>query len=215
MNKIRRKILLNPQKSETGNSPHTHLISDVQGLQTALNDKGFGPQDFPYTDRWFHGLCFGGRSYNQTSPTQIWYVQVLFSKAITISHLGFIMVNTGTSFRLGVYTSNSNSYPGGLLYDTGNITSTGNAFYSHVVSPALTLQPGLYYLAFRNSTNSTGGAFKGYCSVVDSTNINITTDRGPVFLESVAGFGALPASANAEPLSAGQAGPLIFMRKSA
>lgn len=176
---------------------------------------GYSTQDFPYIGRWFHGLCSGGRLYTQTSPTQIWYAPILFSTPVTLDGMAFIMSNTGTTFRMGIYDTDSSSRPNNRLYDSGNITSTGNAFYSHTISSSITLQPGMYFLAFCNSANATGGVFKLYSSVTDSTSLNIGTDRGPIWHGTAVAYGALPATAGAVGVTASAQAPLIFLRRSA
>lgn len=191
----------------------TGTLSNQTDLQNALNAKGTSPEQTVPIGRWFHQLCFGPRNYAQTGADEIRYWPVYIDSTITIDALGHIFVNS-SNIRIGLYTSNSNNYPSTLLYDSGNISVAGLAFYTHTIASPITLTKGVYFLAYQSQVNATGGVCKNICVVTDTQNININADKASVLIEYIA-YGAFPVNPGTLYALTTNNVPLIYMRRSA
>lgn len=82
-----------------------------------------------------------------------YYVPFIFPSATNITNLGCLLIATAlsNSVRLGIYSNTSDNKPGNLLAETASIlTGTGQSlgFKSETVS--VSVQQGLYWLAFVN-----------------------------------------------------------------
>jgi hypothetical protein len=61
-------------------------------------------------------------------------------------------LGTGSNIRLGIYRDSGNCYPGGLLFDSGNLSAASTGIKSATITAAVqTFQPGLYWLTYENS----------------------------------------------------------------
>ena len=79
------------------------------------------------------------------------FTPLFISSAITIDRIGAEVVSggvSGTTYRLGVYSSNSNDEPGSLLLDAGTIDTSTTGLKQITIS--LTLSAGLYYICGAN-----------------------------------------------------------------
>ena len=58
----------------------------------------------------------------------------------------------GSNCRLGIYYDNGNCYPGALIFDSGNLATTGTGEKAATITAGLqTFNPGLYWLTYENS----------------------------------------------------------------
>jgi len=80
---------------------------------------------------------------------------LIINKAVTFSALR-VQASTGvaaTNFRIGIYTSNASGYPDRLIPGSDTLSFDGNSTLVQVgtFSAPITLQPGLYWIAYNAS----------------------------------------------------------------
>jgi hypothetical protein len=93
-------------------------------------------------------------------------VPVFISESITIDRIGAECVTAvaSSTFRLGIYTSDSNGLPANLVLDAGTIdTSTTGA---KTITISQTLTPGLYYLTGCQQGGATNATMRGYHNIM-------------------------------------------------
>jgi hypothetical protein len=87
----------------------------------------------------------------------------------------------GSSARIGIYYDNGNQYPGALVTgsDVGALTTTITGVQTNTFVSAITLQPGLYWLAF-------------VCNATAPVIIGFTLGNTPAILGIDSGLGTAP-----------------------
>ena len=118
------------------------------------------------------------------------------SRLITLDRLAFNVStqSNGQNARIGIYSSHSKSdlYPDTLIYDSGNLSTTGTGVKNGATSLSISLTPGLYWFAMNCSSTPTVRGFV----VADCYSIfgyNNTLNGSPnVGLIATLAFGALP-----------------------
>lgn len=97
-------------------------------------------------------------SFQSFVHTEMWLVPVWVDRATTIDALACISgeaVNTGTTIRLGIYDTDGSGEPNNLLAEG---TIAAGSLGLRTVAASLTLQPGLYWLAFQDDNGHPGNA---------------------------------------------------------
>lgn len=156
-----------------------------------------------------------GRSFTLNSA---YFFPFIFPAATTISRLGAFLVSTALSntIRLAIYDNTANNEPGDLLDETATIsTGTGQALGFKYETVDVTVQQGLYWLAFVNqgSVPSTFQAtgFRPYYFPQGSFSSPVTTSAVQFFHYTQTGVtGAFPATATPVLLDSGAA-PRVFV----
>lgn len=105
-----------------------------------------GPFQFtPKSGHYFRGI--DNQTSAATTQDRLTFTRVILQKAVSIDRIG-VNVNTGaagSTIRLGAYASDTNGYPGALLFDAGTVDSSGTGFLTITISK--TIGPGLVHLA--------------------------------------------------------------------
>lgn len=115
-----------------------------------------------------------------------------------------VHITTGTTgnIRLGIYNDNGSGLPGTLALDSGNMAITGTGVLTATVS--ITLQPGVYWLAYVTDTANTLAGFAAsgpFLNVLGFGSASFNAGIGNMVLVAHT-FGALP-----DPF--GAAGPAV------
>jgi hypothetical protein len=114
---------------------------------------------------YFVGQMVTGRVSGAANTTlalpanQLQAYPIRILRAITISTLSTIITTAaaGSTFRVGIYNDNGSLYPSTLVTgsDAGLMVGTATGAQATNLSPAITLQPGLYWLAICTNVSFT------------------------------------------------------------
>jgi hypothetical protein len=120
----------------------------------------------------------------------------------------------GSTYRLGIYSSNSSNFPSSLVLDAGTASTSGSGNFAITISE--TLSAGLYWLAGVHQTNQgTGLAVRGsttgvFAAFLPSGTVSGGIDVNPSTCFTVASVtGALPSTVSSPSVSSG--GPVIHL----
>lgn len=110
------------------------------------------------TSRYTFGIpcnqMIGTTSVN-VGADSIYYSPMLITEPVSIDMVAFDITSTPAAARnqrFAIFAVDSNMQPtGSALLDTGSISVDAIASYSKLISPAVTLQPGLYLVAWNRS----------------------------------------------------------------
>jgi hypothetical protein len=95
-----------------------------------------------------------------TSPAAnlLWALAFIVGKTTKFDTIGFNQTTASTSgnSHVGIYRDNGNCYPGALIFDSGDIaTGSGTGERAVTITSSLQVfQPGLYWLAYEQDTNT-------------------------------------------------------------
>jgi len=155
-----------------------------------------------------------------TSPAlgTLWAYPLIVSKTTKFDTINFSVTSVSTAGKshVGIYADNGNSYPGALIFDSGDIDTTGTGIKATTITSAKQVfQPGLYWLAYEQDTAT--GQYRILCglgTVMNVMAVNINTTANQMWHYNVAHtFGALPdpytAAANLSNTSSAAGTPLV------
>jgi hypothetical protein len=115
------------------------------------------PWNINYRSGYYYEPMIGATLATATqTKNRLLFTPLFISQSITIDRIGAEVVSggvAGTTYRLGIYSSNSNDEPSALLLDAGTIDTSTTGLKQNTVS--LTLTAGLYYVCGVNQ-GSTG-----------------------------------------------------------
>lgn len=122
---------------------------------------------------------------------------VLKTTTFDISIINVTAGGAGSTARTAIYFDNGNMYPGALVTgsDVGTYTTTGTGVQTQTFATPITLQPGLYWLAFNCSATAptvSGIPFANLPAILGWTNANPPV-AGVGWSVSLA-FAAMPAT---------------------
>lgn len=145
----------------------------------------------------------GTTTQRSFSLNYVYYVPFIFPSATTLSKLGVMLISTALSntVRLAIYDSDENNKPANLLAETTTVqTGTGQATGFKALDIEVTVEKGLYYLAFVNqgSVPSTflANNFRSYFIPQGTLDSPVTTASNTYQHWNQSGVtGAFPASA--------------------
>lgn len=121
------------------------------------------------TGRYYDSLLFSGVTLATVAFGNVAMGELFaIPNVVTVTSIG-IEITSGTSgsLRAGVYTMNSDGFPGTLVSDVGQGAQTGAVGFAGI-STSLTLNPGWYWIFVSSSATSLGGIRQSSTAVIHS-----------------------------------------------
>jgi hypothetical protein len=186
--------------TNSGTSTSANIGIDLSNI--AL--KYANPWQITYRSGYFYESTTGGTINTSQFTRNRLHVQPLFiNQSITIDRIGAecTAAVASSTYRLGIYSANSNGVPTSLILDAGTIDTSSTGLKTITINQ--TLNAGFYYLAF---------IYQGGVSLATMRAINANTGNySPVAGTSMAGStyytsfiedgftGAMPSTMNPSP----------------
>jgi len=94
-------------------------------------------------------------------------IPFVVSKVMTVDQMAINVTTAGaggtTAARVGIYADNGNNYPGALVVDAGQVTTmTATGVKTFTTGLPVTLDPGLYWLAYVHSCSTTAPTMRAF-----------------------------------------------------
>jgi hypothetical protein len=144
----------------------------------------------------------------------------IVSRVTTFSKIGINCTTLGaaSTARVAIYQDNGNLYPSNLISgsDVGTLATSGTGFLTNTFVTAITLQPGLYWLAFNVSATAptvSAWAVAQLNPILGNTGANPPVP-GVGWSVSLA-FGAMPSTFTASGAALVASAPAVFLQSTA
>lgn len=205
-------VTINTTSSQTIEGSLTATIA-TRGQVLDVYSDGSNWRAANSTDKPYHAFKAKGATLNRwyanetkintATATQtvvaatMYALPLIVAKTLTIDSVAIQVVasGAGSAAEVGIYYDNGNMYPGALLQDFGSQATTGTGVKTYSTGLPLTVQPGLYWLAFVCS--ATAPTISGYpvgvlLPLLGTTSV-LTAAQGVGWSVAQA-YGALPST---------------------
>jgi len=176
------------------------------------------PRSLGYTVGKYYGpSTWGGGIFGPNFTTgSVYYVPFLARKRQAFDRIALAHVSSSTDhFRLAIYADDGGGHPGTRLAESGEITLAGAAADNAAVI-SVTLDPGLYWLAYTPDTTISVSGFSAggisWDAYVDLGIFNGTIPTSGATPLGTHGYGQLPSTAVAITAFSTLGHPLIRLR---
>lgn len=161
------------QLTDSTSSTSTTTAATPNAVKTAydLADSKLLKYATPWQVKYRTGYWYEPRNGAQIltssySINRLMMISVFIPESITLDRIGIECTSgvASSTFRLGIYNSDSNNVPSTLLLDAGTVSTATAGQYAVTISQ--TLSAGLYYFAYCQQGGATNAFMRAYHNII-------------------------------------------------